>query len=209
MLEGGVAWGAMGMGRGQWHIWLLSRSIVQSRATVVAFSLKFAHLSFYMRGQYMCTLTCQAVTVLCQKGWKMYRYRLPQHNRNMFHILCFKAKGMLGETLDWPPPPPLPTTGCVSPLHYVFFSKCQRSWGTQTLSLIPILGFSHNWPKTHKKQMHAFSDLMKIRTASVHSVYLSLGVAVAIARVVTIMTLYMPPISWLFAIRVCLKYRGV
>lgn len=26
---------------------------------------------------------------------------LVQHNRNIFHILCFKAKGMLGETLDW------------------------------------------------------------------------------------------------------------
>lgn len=100
-----------------------------------------------------------------------------------------------------------PTTCCASPLHYIFFSKCQTSWGTPNTLSDSSFGFSHNWPKTHNKQTHAFSDLMKIRSASVHSVDPSLGFAVALARVVTLMTLSMPSISWLFAIRVCLKYR--
>lgn len=169
------------------------------------FFFEFAHLSFYVWGQYMCTLTCQAVTVLCQKGWKMYWYRLPQHNRNMFHILCFKAKGMLGETCDFFFLSP--TTCCASPLHYIFFSKCQRSWGTPNTLSDSNFGFSHNQPKTHNRQMHAFSDLLKIRSASVHSVDPSLGFAVKLARVITLVTLSMPSISWLFAIRVCLKYR--
>lgn len=109
------------------------------------FFFEFAHLSFYVWGQYMCTLTCLAVTVLCHKGWKMYWYWLPQHNRNMFHILCFKAKGMLGETLDFFFYPPL---HAVRHLSTIFsFPSARDPEGHPTLSPIPISGFHTTSPK--------------------------------------------------------------
>lgn len=56
------------------------------------FFFEFALLSLYVWGQYVCTLTRHAVTVLCHKGRKMYWYWLLQHDRNMCHSLLFRGQ---------------------------------------------------------------------------------------------------------------------
>lgn len=176
-----------------------------NRVPFVLLFLEFAHLSLYVWGQYACTRTFRAVTVLRHKGWKMYWHWPLPHNRNMRHSgFVSRPKGCLGRHCLF-----FHYMLCAtSPLDFLFqVPEILRD--TPPLSLIPIFGF-HTIappPKTNLgKQTHAAVTSWRLEHNSSFC-----GAVAGFCRCISEGhdTSDSPSSQSVdcFAIRVCLKYR--